>query len=453
MAPPDERPSRRGSGRVLLTASLVLAAAAIFALVLGADDARLLRLGIVAALWAALLGAFAAARMRRDLRSDEHHTARLREVYQLELEREVTARREHELTVERELREQAQQAEREEITALRAELAALRQNLQSLMGGDVMVERVALRAESTRLLGLSDSRGAVERGVLPPAATDAEIVTSTDWSSLSRGVPPLGGDQVGEPAEADRATPTYQNAPQASVAPEPVVRSEPSVRPQSFASPRSSVTPQSGNWQRGPLDPLTEPSWRSEQREDSVPTTPRASRHSSGADSHWAPAVSSTSTRAPVTKNGRHGWSSEQSWDGFGSNGSSSNGGNATGRLSTGGSSTGSFSTGGFADSGFSDSGFSDGSGGPAVGNGNGHATQESANGDADVTGSHPNGNAGAADDNGSVYTGTQRRRTTGSMPPQRPGAHTGGLPVVDLLAAHGGGADTPRRRRRREDE
>jgi len=116
--------------------TVVLAAAGAAVLALGAQDARLLRLGLVAALWAALLGAFAVARMRREISSGASHADELRTIYQLELEREVAARREHTLTVERELREQAQQAEQREILALRAELAAMRANLEKLVGGD-----------------------------------------------------------------------------------------------------------------------------------------------------------------------------------------------------------------------------------------------------------------------------------------------------------------------------
>ncbi len=152
MSEPDERPLPCGSGRVLMLATVVLAAAAAAVLAVGAQDARVLRLGLVAALWAALLGAFAAARMRREISSGAHRADELRTIYQLELEREVTARREHTLTVERELREQAEQVDRREIAALRAELAAMRANLEKLIGGDRLGERVALRAESARLL-------------------------------------------------------------------------------------------------------------------------------------------------------------------------------------------------------------------------------------------------------------------------------------------------------------
>jgi hypothetical protein len=83
---------------LLMMSTVVMAAGAAAVLAVGTQDAGLLRLGLVAALWAALLGAFAAAQMRREASSSAEHAARLRSTYQLELEREVTARRIHTLT-------------------------------------------------------------------------------------------------------------------------------------------------------------------------------------------------------------------------------------------------------------------------------------------------------------------------------------------------------------------
>ena len=130
-----------------------MAAAAVAVLAGGTQDVRLLRLGLVAALWAALFGAFAAAQMRREARVSADHAHHLHATYQLELEREVTARREHALRVECELRQQAELSQRSEIVELRAEIAAMRANLE-LLGGAPLVERVVLRAESSRLLPL-----------------------------------------------------------------------------------------------------------------------------------------------------------------------------------------------------------------------------------------------------------------------------------------------------------
>lgn len=158
MTGPDERPSRsgRGTGRLLVYASVVLAAAAAAVLAVSSEDARLLRLGIVAALWAALAGMFAAARLRRELASAAGKAEDLRKIYRLELEREVAARREHELAVERDLRRDMDQRSRAELDALRAELRTLRENLESAVGGELLVERVALHAESTRVRSLAE---------------------------------------------------------------------------------------------------------------------------------------------------------------------------------------------------------------------------------------------------------------------------------------------------------
>ena len=157
-----------------MTSTAVMAAGAATVLAVGTQDARLLRLGLVAALWATLLGAFAAAQMRRKARSSADYADQLRSTYQLELEREVTARWEHALTVERELREHAQLTQWSEIGELRAELAAMRANLERLAGVAPSqigpVERVTLRAESTRLLPLPAQPCGIDGSRVPGAA-------------------------------------------------------------------------------------------------------------------------------------------------------------------------------------------------------------------------------------------------------------------------------------------
>lgn len=127
---------------------VALAALAVGLLVL-AEQARWLRLGVVAALWAALAGAFAAAQYRRELLDHPDRADELRRVYELELEREVSARREHELEVEASTRRRVEQEVRSELDGLRTELQTLRQNLEVLLGGEV--QGAALPAESARL--------------------------------------------------------------------------------------------------------------------------------------------------------------------------------------------------------------------------------------------------------------------------------------------------------------
>jgi hypothetical protein len=205
MTGPDERPWWRGSGQILMMASAGLAVAAAGVLTFGAEDSRLLRLGIVAALWAALLVAFGATRMRRDGDSGDDRTEELRTVYRLELEREIAARREHELTVERELRADMERREREDILALRGELQTLRDTLQHLLGGDVLVERVALRAESTRLLPLPDHprAGAEGRGRIATAEVSQvpRSLTMSEWPAAEQDESPVRRRQARFAAE------------------------------------------------------------------------------------------------------------------------------------------------------------------------------------------------------------------------------------------------------------
>jgi hypothetical protein len=151
-------------GRPWLVVGFVLAIGATLALVLS-DDLRYLRLGIVAALWAALIGAFLAVKYRKHAAQSEDAVSEAQAVYELELEREIAARREYELEVEAENRSTADSRGREELEALRAEVSALRDSLQSLFGGEVLLERVALTAQATRMRKLSD-----ENRMIPDAA-------------------------------------------------------------------------------------------------------------------------------------------------------------------------------------------------------------------------------------------------------------------------------------------
>lgn len=164
------------SGRVFLYGGSALAVFAAAVIAVGADDLRLLRLGIVAALWAALLGTFAAVRLRQEMVQETAPSANhdeSRTIAQLERDLEAAARRERELIADRERREAA---EREDIAALRAELGALRNTLRDLLGGDLLVERVALRAESTRLRPLSERAAPVR----PLSERPAPVHPSTE---------------------------------------------------------------------------------------------------------------------------------------------------------------------------------------------------------------------------------------------------------------------------------
>jgi len=135
--------SRRDAGKSgwqLLTALLVLAIVASATLVF-TNRVELLRLAVVLSLWAAVLAAFVTVIYRRQSESDQARARDMRYVYDLQLDREIAARREYELAVEANLRRQLSREARsqasEEMAALRAELASLRSHLQVLLGTDL----------------------------------------------------------------------------------------------------------------------------------------------------------------------------------------------------------------------------------------------------------------------------------------------------------------------------
>ena len=164
MTSPTRAPGgRRGRQGPLQVAAGVVAFVAVVGSVVVAftDDARFLKLALVAVLWVTVGALFFVEQMRRRAETAVARTADLRVVYELELEREVRARQEHELATEREVRERVSAEVRSEgrieLDELREELKALRENLSLLFSGDLLVERVALRAESTRLRSLTDT--------------------------------------------------------------------------------------------------------------------------------------------------------------------------------------------------------------------------------------------------------------------------------------------------------
>ena len=184
---------RRGGRRpgwVLLTTLLVLAIGASSALVF-TSKVELLKLAVILALWAAVVAAFVSVIYRRQSDVDQARARDLKLVYDLQLDREISARREYELTVESQLRrelatELGAQAS-DEVSELRAELAALRTNLEILFDAELS-ERPALETERKAVRGYSewdrDNESARERVNRVASVRAEEPARRADDSSI-----------------------------------------------------------------------------------------------------------------------------------------------------------------------------------------------------------------------------------------------------------------------------
>ena len=141
----------RGGLRTLALVAAVAVALASTAAVVLSDDPRTLRLAVVGALWAFVLAAFAAPRRREpDAPAGDPGTAlELRRTYEIELEKEVAARREYELQLEVYLRRELERGLAEDVAALREEVGRMRGEMIDRLDGELRMERI----ETTRLIG------------------------------------------------------------------------------------------------------------------------------------------------------------------------------------------------------------------------------------------------------------------------------------------------------------
>lgn len=149
----DARRARRGPGQWLLGVLLLFALGSSIFMIFTSEMSIAASLAVITALWAAVIGAILVTKYRRQADAADAKARDLRLVYELQLEREISARRQYELGVETQVRKEIGEQSGEELSALKAELRSLRSSLEQLLG-ELPDERIALVGE--RLPELED---------------------------------------------------------------------------------------------------------------------------------------------------------------------------------------------------------------------------------------------------------------------------------------------------------
>ena len=165
----DSRRSSRSTAQWLLGLLIVLALIASILMVFTDRLSITGSLAVIAALWAAVIGAILVTKFRRQFESAEAKSRDLRLVYELQLEREIAARRQYELDVETTIRKEVTAESNEELSELKAQVLALRSSLEMLLGEPLPDQRVALSSEKMRELasGLNDESRTGRRSGAP----------------------------------------------------------------------------------------------------------------------------------------------------------------------------------------------------------------------------------------------------------------------------------------------
>ncbi|CAN5309767.1 hypothetical protein BH20ACT5_BH20ACT5_04820 [soil metagenome] len=183
--------------RLALLVGLGLAIAATVALVV-TEDAQTLRLAVLAALWAFLIAAFVAGVRRSEPPPAPTPEPEPRQSYGLEL----ASRRESELRLEVQLRREIEGALRQDIAGLRADLGRLRSDILDRWDGELRVERVTLRTESTRITGF---------GSVVPALHEESLAAPIELTVAPADPPPAPADLPPAPASPPRRRHRYRD--------------------------------------------------------------------------------------------------------------------------------------------------------------------------------------------------------------------------------------------------
>lgn len=143
----------------LMSVLLVLAVIA-SVVMLFASSAGWMKVAVLLALWAAVIGVVLVTRYRKTIALERKRLETIEELHKVELDRELATHREQELILEQNYLDSLEGSNDDSIAALRAEVYALRAQLAELMGEDFDDEQLALRAQAERLRELDSPQQA-----------------------------------------------------------------------------------------------------------------------------------------------------------------------------------------------------------------------------------------------------------------------------------------------------
>lgn len=202
-------------GQWLIGLLVVLALAASLLMIFGKDFPVPATVAVIAALWAAVLGAVLVTKYRRQADVAEARSRDLRLVYELQLEREIAARRQYESDVESAIRHEVAAEANLELEELKTQVLALRASLEHLLGKPLPDVRAAIGLDRPRELS-SGLQGADYAA----AVHDDRIVAERDFATTAppvdngRHVPeePQDAEEV-DPSELTEIIPVVTDAP------------------------------------------------------------------------------------------------------------------------------------------------------------------------------------------------------------------------------------------------
>lgn len=193
-----------GSMSKLLMFGLIVLAVVASVLMLFLDSEVWLKISVIAALWAAFIGAVLATRYSSALKAERERAQQIEGVHNAELEREKSQFAQRQAAMETDYTKRVQNIRDEQLEQLRAELAQMRRQLAELSGRDLGEEdqrAVRARAERIREIENSANRAAQQGSSEDELQRQREAV----FGGASRGAQPYQSGETGQASSAGSA--------------------------------------------------------------------------------------------------------------------------------------------------------------------------------------------------------------------------------------------------------